>query len=78
MFDLVIKNALIYDGTGKPPFHGCIAVQDGKIAKAMAPYEGIYTTHSRSESAGLFGSVAERIHIAREAKVGVNISTSSA
>jgi len=45
-----------------------------EIAKAMAPYGGIYTTHSRSESAGLFDSVAECIHIAREAGVAVNIS----
>lgn len=45
-----------------------------ELAKAMAPYGGIYTTHSRSESAGLFDSVAECIHIAREAGVSVNIS----
>lgn len=45
-----------------------------ELAKVMAPFGGIYTTHSRSESAGLFDSVAECIHIAREAKVGVNIS----
>lgn len=45
-----------------------------ELAKAIAPYGGIYTTHSRSESAGLFDSVAECIYIAREAKVGVNIS----
>ena len=45
-----------------------------ELAKAIAPYGGIYTTHSRSESAGLFDSVAECIHIAWEAKVGVNIS----
>jgi len=45
-----------------------------EIAKAMAPYGGIYSTHSRSESAGLFKSVQECIDIAREAKVAVNIS----
>ena len=45
-----------------------------ELAKAIAPYGGIYSTHSRSESAGLFDSVAECIHIAREAGVGVNIS----
>jgi N-acyl-D-amino-acid deacylase len=45
-----------------------------ELAKAIAPYGGIYTTHSRSESAGLFDSVAECIHIARHAGVGVNIS----
>ena len=45
-----------------------------ELAKAMKPYGGIYTTHSRSESMRLFASVAECIHIAREAKVSVNIS----
>lgn len=45
-----------------------------ELAKAVAPYGGIYTTHSRSESMGLFDSVAECIHIAREAKIPVNIS----
>ena len=45
-----------------------------ELAKAVAPYGGIYTTHSRSESMGLFDSVNECIHIAREAKIPVNIS----
>lgn len=45
-----------------------------QLAKAIAPYGGIYTTHSRSESMGLFDSVAECIRIAREAMVPVNIS----
>lgn len=45
-----------------------------ELAKAAAEKGGIYTTHSRSESAGLFKSVAECIHIAREAKITVNIS----
>lgn len=33
MFDLVITNARIVDGTGNPWFRGSIAVKDGKIAK---------------------------------------------
>ncbi len=45
-----------------------------ELAKAVAPYGGMYTTHSRSESMGLFDSVNECIHIAREAKIPVNIS----
>ena len=32
MFDLVIRNATIVDGTGRPTFTGDLAVQDGKIA----------------------------------------------
>ena len=31
MVDLIIKNALIYDGSGAPPFRGNIAVDGGKI-----------------------------------------------
>ena len=44
------------------------------LAKAMAPYGGIYSSHSRSESAGLFKSVQECIDIAEEAGVTVVIS----
>lgn len=44
------------------------------LAGVMAPYRGIYSTHSRSESAGLFASVQECIDIARLAGVSVNIS----
>lgn len=45
-----------------------------ELARAAAQQGGMYTTHSRSESMGLFDSVAECIHIAREAKIPVNIS----
>lgn len=45
-----------------------------ELAKAAAEKGGMYTTHSRSESAGLFKSVEECIHIAREARIPVNIS----
>lgn len=44
------------------------------LAKAMAPYGGIYASHSRSESAGLYKSVQECIDIAAEAGVTVVIS----
>ena len=33
MYDLLIKNALIYDGSGKPAFHGNVAVLNGRIAE---------------------------------------------
>ena len=45
-----------------------------ELAKAAAEAGGMYTTHSRSESMGLFDSVQECIDIAREAKIPVNIS----
>jgi len=44
------------------------------IAEALKPYGGIYTSHSRSESSGLFDAVGECIEVARRAKVPVNIS----
>ena len=33
MYDLVIKNGNIIDGTGSPGFHADIAIKEGKIAK---------------------------------------------
>ena len=31
MLDLVIRNALIYDGSGNEAFSGNVGIQDGKI-----------------------------------------------
>lgn len=45
-----------------------------EVAKELKPYGALYSTHSRSESAGLFKSVQECIDIARVADVPVNIS----
>ena len=39
MYDLVIRNAKLVDGTGKPAFSGDLAVTDGKIA-AVGTIEG--------------------------------------
>ena len=36
MYDILIKNGLIVDGSGNPAFYGDLAVKDGKIAK-IAP-----------------------------------------
>ncbi|MBR2354003.1 MAG: D-aminoacylase [Clostridia bacterium] len=44
------------------------------LAKTASEKGGMYVTHSRSESMGLFDSVAECIRIAREAEIAVNIS----
>ena len=33
MYDYLIKNALVVDGTGKAPFPGDVAIQNGKIAE---------------------------------------------
>ena len=32
MLDLILKNTVVYDGTGVPPFHGNIGIAQGKIA----------------------------------------------
>lgn len=45
-----------------------------ELARAAGENGGMYTTHSRSESMGLFDSVAECIHISKEGRVPVNIS----
>lgn len=45
-----------------------------ELAKVLKPYGGIYTSHTRSESAGLFDAVQEVIDIARIAGVTGNIS----
>lgn len=45
-----------------------------ELGRTAGKMGGMYVTHSRSESMGLFDSVAECIHIAREGKVPVNIS----
>ena len=40
MFDILIKNGQIVDGSGAPAFYGDIAVKDGKIAKIAPCIEG--------------------------------------
>lgn len=45
-----------------------------ELGRTAGANGGMYTTHSRSESMGLFDSVAECIHISKEGNVPVNIS----
>ena len=33
MYDLVIKNGLVYDGTGKAPFQADLGIEDTKIKR---------------------------------------------
>ena len=40
MYDILIKNGLIVDGSGKPAFAGDLAVKDGKIAKIAPSIDG--------------------------------------
>jgi N-acyl-D-amino-acid deacylase len=39
MFDLIVRNGLVVDGSGRPGFLGDVAVKDGKIA-AVGQFEG--------------------------------------
>jgi N-acyl-D-amino-acid deacylase len=39
MFDLIVRNGLVVDGSGEPAFRGDVAVQDGRIA-AIGRVEG--------------------------------------
>ena len=74
MYDLLIQNARIVDGTGAPWFYGDVAVENGKIAavgkvtgqaKEVVDAGGLYLTpgfidiHSHSDGAILACPTAE-------------------
>ena len=40
MYDILIKNAKIADGSGNPMYHADLAVKDGKIARIARGLEG--------------------------------------
>ncbi len=79
MYDLIIKNALIYDGSGEKPFYGNVAVLDGKItdvsredlgaakqvvdAEGLALSPGFIDVHAHSDSD--IGCAPNRIHVLR-------------
>ena len=72
MYDILIKNGLIVDGSGKPAFYGDLAVKDGKIAKIAPSIQesadevmdasglqvapGFIDNHSHSDSSVFTGS----------------------
>ncbi len=45
-----------------------------ELAKAVAPFDGVYASHMRSESNGIFNALDELFRIAREAGVRAEIS----
>ena len=40
MYDILIQNGLVLDGTGGPGFHAQVAVKDGKIVRVARMIEG--------------------------------------
>lgn len=63
-----ISSALIY-----PPGAYASTTELVEMAKAMAPYNGNYITHMRSEDDSLFEAMDEAFRIAREGGVALNI-----
>ena len=79
MFDLLICNALIYDGSGNPAFTGNVAVSNGKIvavgadvsgeaakivdAKGLSLAPGFIDVHSHSDQ--VIHSDPHRLHVLR-------------
>ena len=75
MYDYLIKNALVVDGTGKAPFAADVAIRDGKIAEigdlkachaqqvldAAGRYltPGFIDVHRHGEAAAVQGSPAD-------------------
>lgn len=45
-----------------------------EIAKALAPYAGIYTSHIRNQAEGTFDSLEETLFVARTAQIPMHIS----
>lgn len=63
-----ISTALIY-----PPGSFATTMELIEMAKAMAPYQGKYITHMRSEDDSLYQAMDEAMRIAREGGVSVDI-----
>ena len=53
MFDLLIKNAKIVDGTGLPSFTGDIAIEDGIIVDSGTP-DQLIKKHGRKNLEEVF------------------------
>jgi N-acyl-D-amino-acid deacylase len=58
VLDVLVRDALVVDGTGSPPFRGDVAVEDGKIAAVGdldgAPAERVIEAAGRMVSPGFF------------------------
>ncbi len=94
MFDLVIKNGCIIDGTGSPGFYSDIAIKNGKIekiaknidggkntidAKGLTVTPGFIDSHSHSDSAMLpFPDMIEKIEQGITTSIGGQCGSSPA
>lgn len=62
MHDLRIDNALVVDGTGRAPFHGSVAVRDGRIAAVDARGEAARETLDAGGAAVAPGFIDPHTH----------------
>ena len=65
-YDLVVKDARIVDGTGKPAYAGDVAITDGRIA-AVGEVTGEADAHDRRRRPGRRARVHRRAHALRRA-----------
>ena len=62
MYDLIIKNGRIIDGTGSPAYHADVAVKDGKIARIARGLAGAEQTIDASGLAVTPGFIDSHSH----------------
>ncbi len=76
LVDQAMRDGAVGLSTGLIYLPGTYAKTDEivALAKAVAPYDGIYASHMRSESARIFEAIEELLTIAREAGVRAQLS----
>ena len=76
LVEQAMKDGAIGMSTGLIYLPGTFAKTDEivELAKVVAAYEGIYSSHMRSESGGIYNALNELFDIARGAKIRANIS----
>lgn len=76
LVDRAMRDGAVGLSTGLIYLPGTYAKTDEivALAKAVAPYDGIYASHMRSESAKIFEAIEELLTIAREAGVRAQLS----